>query len=322
MPVSGKYGVVEDTGGVAVVSDVQQWNINQTVDSKSFGASNLKGGTNRRAGLLDWTGNFIRSDKFPNALLLPGLDINFRGYVGDGIAPNSLGLTQTGVAFIDSLNVVWNWETNELQTLTYNIMSQASILTQAQAAQNDITDPANAIQSTKAVVQIATAADSFATFSPICVKTATLNILANPQSSSSSCTVVTGPPIFQTQRRLAGLADWNLSLVMDAVTTAPFWSGLPPPTAPADKTWSPGDFVIVRILPDFDLFPGEFWELKYGFVNDMSNFVVNMNTGELVSYTFNISMAVDSGFGESPDGVVSFPALTTNGTWWPTAATV
>lgn len=320
MPVSGKYGVVEDTSGIGVISDVRQWNINQTVDSKSFGASNLKGGTNRRAGLLDWTGSFMRSDKFPNALLMPGLDINFRGYVGNGIAPNALGLTQSGLAFIDSLNVEWNWETNELQTLTYNMMSQASILAQSQAAQNDTTNPARAIQSAKAVVQIATATDSFTKFVPVCVRQASLNLLANPQNSSTSCTVVTGP--FQTQRRLAGLADWNLSLVMDAITTNPFHSGLAPPAPPPggnDVTWSPGDFVIIRILPDFVAVPTEFWELKYGFVNDVTNFTVNIETGELVSYTFNISMAVDFGFDTSPaDSVVSFPA-TPNGTWWPTA---
>jgi len=319
MPVSGKYGVVADS--IGVISDIRQWTVNQTVDSKSFGASNLKGGTNRRAGLLDWTGSFIRSDKYPLPLLLPGFDIDFKGYVGDGIAPNSLGLTSTGLAFIDSLNVVWNWETNELQTLTYNMMSQASILAQSQQQANDTSTP-NAIQSAKAVVQIATFADSaFANFLPICVKPATLNLLANPQSSSSSCTVVAGP--FQTQARKSGLVDWNLALVMDAITTAPFFSGDPGAQHPV---FGPGDFVIVRILPD-SLVIDEYWELQYGFVNDISNFIVNIETGELVSYTFNISMAVDSGFATpTTNSKVLFPLGNAppneNGTWWPTDAIV
>jgi len=118
---------------------------------------------------------------------------------------------------------------------------------------------------------------------------------------SNSCTY-NAPKKAMSRKRESGPVDWNLAVVSDDVT---FYNL---------GTFPVGSYVLVKLYVTTTLY----YELWYGIIESYTDFTVNRETGELISYTMNILMAADKDGtmpGSPVDGKIVLPGIVTP--WWP-----
>ena len=127
------------------------------------------------------------------------------------------------------------------------------------------------------------------------MQAATLTIKSDNKPYANSCSVG------QILRR-PGIYSWDLSLQSDVeeIDLLGFVAN---------------DYLWIKLFTD----PTLFWDLKYGQVRDFSNFQVNQNSGDIITYTINIAGSADKGPGtRGADGWIKAPSYGTP--WWPPTA--
>jgi len=139
----------------------------------------------------------------------------------------------------------------------------------------------------------------------MCATQATFNLLMQMIPYSNSCTY-NAPKKAMTRQRETGAVDWNLAIVSDDV----LWYNTNAATLPV------GAYVQVKLWVTSTLY----YELWYGIIESYSDFVVNRESGELISFTINILMTADKNGtvppGSPVDGKILLPGIP--GTpWWP-----
>lgn len=277
---SGKFGAVNG------ISTVRNWQIGETSDVKVFAASNTKGGTGRRRGNRDWSGNIAHYGGLP--LVLPGEEFNFAGFTSPDDDVSGNGVRWYGPAICESVNINWNWETAEIINSVINFAANGALARDT----TEITDTSNvdAPSPIGAGVRIIPSGSSSAgELCPVVSAALTLTTPAKPYANS--CTAG------QMKRKLGNL-DWTLALVLHE-------------NDPDDLPYAIDDFVGIQI--DIDDTGSNYWEMIYALVQDFSNIVTDIETGNIIQMTSNFGMAADDAEGNI--GTISLPGGTQ---YWPT----
>jgi len=102
--VMGDVGFVT-TAASPDANTVRQWRVDYLEDDRPYAASNTVKGTNRAAGILDWTGQYFAYGATP--AVFPGDAMTF---VGTG-AGNTTGCS--GTAICERMQVLWEQEKND-----------------------------------------------------------------------------------------------------------------------------------------------------------------------------------------------------------------
>lgn len=279
---SGKFGVVNGQ------STVKSWQISETSATKKIVASNTKGGSKRRRGTRDWSGNFVQYGLVPT--LRPGEKFTFEGYTAPGndvLGAN--GRTYSGPAIVDSIAIAVNWASNDPITVTVNFSSDGELV-KGTGLYEDDSDPTGATAEDVLATYLLAGGSGSAEVDGIdlCLSQFTLTLTAGNVTSINSCTDG------QTGRK-EGNFDWSASLVVEE-------DGRP-------------DFDIDDNL-EIWLYLNDVmaWHLKWGIVKDFTNLTVDRDSAAIISQTVALEM---NGFDDDEgEGVVESSA----GEIWPSPA--
>jgi hypothetical protein len=298
MPITAMTGVFGTVGRRTTIRD---WMINSFSDTRRYAASNTRGAVDRMRGNYDWNGRFrhfgdwvAMSQSYPGGGY-PGEYIQFQGYQG---APDETyggeGPWVQGDAIVDSIEVVWDWLTNDPVSVTTNISGNGAIQDMTDAAHTDISPP-DTYSSEFCVLSIRdfTGGGSLTT---VCARRATLTMSCDNKAYVNSCS---GGIV----KRAPGILDWNMAIVMEQ---------------PDSANLSFGQGNVVGISINVNGSSEGFFELNYGIVRGFSDFVVNIETGDIISYTVNIEMCATDDSGTV--GHIHVP--NTTGDWWPENTTL
>jgi hypothetical protein len=301
--MSGKLGTAAvGPSGVMGATTLRNWRITETIESKTFVASNTKMGTGRRPGVLDWTGSFQQYGYFP--FIMPGDKGIFHGFQGptSGV-PGTAGRILSAPYICDNISHVLNWGAADLQQINTSILSDGALVNEPGAGIVDDSNPST-VPSGEGHVEIAlaTVGGPPPTYVPFCATQATFNLLVQMHPYSNSCGYDIAKKAM-VRKRETGAVDWNLAIVSDDID---FYN---------DGAFPVGSYVQVKLF----VTPTLFYELWYGIIESYTDFVVNPETSELISYTINILMTADKD-GEVPpgsavDGKIALPGIATP--WWP-----
>jgi hypothetical protein len=281
---SGRWAVVDGQ------STVRQWGINILSEPKPYVASNTRGGTGRVRGVRDWNGSFGAYGHTP--LLLPGEFFEFSGYTAPSDdTEGGSGPIYTGPAIVDSLALVWNWGSGDIQSYTVNFSGNGEV-EESDGTMSDVTEPTVPPFDDVSIFidegdDEGSGSGSFAEWCDLV--SATLTLSSPNKSSVNSCSG-------GWRTRSPGPIDWTLSVSAEEVSRI---------ALPFDI----GDDVRLRIkVGDGE---NDRWLLRWAHVVDMTGLTLNRETGDYAQMTINFGMA---GFVNGQTGLISAPGATQ---WWP-----
>ncbi len=293
---TGCFGAVRvtGTGAPTVVSSVRQWILNENRSTIKYQASNTQCASGRLKGKFAWSGSYSAYGSVP--FVMPREKGFFEGYTApDDRAVDMLGTIYGGNIIVDSVEIAWNWETQEPIAHVVNFSGEGPLaqgLSDPQivdASEIDLDDVC------PAKVEIATdiAAPVFDELSNI--TKATLSISADNKPFTNSSTAC-------AEAFSRGAIDWTLSI--DRQST--IWL-----TDDTPHALLSGNDYQIRLYDSATTF----WLLKYGILKDHTNIEVDIENDSIVGYTKNFEMQA---FGGTPPpktiGLIAFP--NTN-EWWP-----
>jgi len=280
---SGKFGVVNGH------TTVRNWSVSETFTTHQIIASNTKGGSLRKPGIKDWNGSFLQNVDAP--VNMPGEEFTFGGLSWPSTgAEGGSGFVYSGEAIVENIAVAWDFTSGAPIALTTNFAGNGE-LSKTTAAYTDSVapDPPCADNDTK--IEIVGGGAGSGGGDEVCgITQATLNVLATNPSYVNSCTG-------GWTKRKGGPIDWNLALTIEEADL----SALP---------FDVDDYVEIKAFIDSD----SYWHLKYGIVRDFSNFMVDRESGNIISVTANIEMSSHND--SATLGLVKVPDGEEN--WFPT----
>ncbi len=285
--ISGRFGAVSIGGAL---SSIRNWRATRSLEPVLIVASNTKAGHARRPGVSDWNGSYAAWGGTP--AVMPGGTGTFIGYIGptSGVE-GSVGGTVTGPMMVNGITVMWDYTSGEAINHTVNMEGNGA-LTNSTATIVDGSN-VNAAPVGPSIIQVKIGAGG--TYASICVAQATLNITAANQPYVNSCNYAGG---VLSRKRVAGIIDWNVSLVVQNSDIAS--AGV-----------SIGDYVALKMFEGVT----NFWDLQWGLVTGFSDITVDRESGAIVQYTINIEMSGDAGQGTAYNGLIKLPGAGAN--WWP-----
>jgi len=287
---SGKFGAVDS------VTTVRNWGIEQISASQPFVASNTKGGTGRRRGVKDWSGQYSCYGHTPPAM--PGEFFDFEGYTApDNDTWGANGLTYYGNAIVDSIALTLNFESSELFNFQTSFSGNGALARKSDVV-SDATDPEAHTPLDARVLILDPGGDVLGSDSgsasggeEFCVTNLNFTITSATQTSVTSCTN-------GWTERHGGPIDMTGSMTVQDIDPSSF--GL--------EIW---DDVIIRIYVDGT----DFWELKWVHIKDFTGLTVDRETGAIMSMGISFEM---NGFLENyGTGRILLPGAGSN--WWPPA---
>lgn len=213
--VTGAFGAVSINGSVA--GAIQNWTFQEANTSVPIINSATKGGTSRQEGIRDWNGTFISENALP--ILFPGDTFDFIGYIFPTAGTRGgVGPTRTGRAYLESLQVVINWQTNDPVRNTYTFSGNGA-WSETEAAVVDTTRPQPIMsrQVTPLIEPIpasATALDCW-----INGTTMTLTFSRPSATTTNTCTIdrSSGEPIAFVTRQPGNTVDCTASFNADSI---------------------------------------------------------------------------------------------------------
>lgn len=249
-------------GAVNGVSSVQQWSINDDMDIHAMGASNTYGGKAKKQGTKHWGGSMVQFGANP-LNQMPGDVIAFVGYMEPANNVSGVGPAYVGNAMVDSIQIVWDWNTNAPLMITTNFSGMGSVAYDPIRAQVlDETDLAVVCaQNDELKVlysEYETEWDNLVTM--------TLNISrANLEYANSSTS--------GWKNRKKGPFDFTLTAVEDDVRRDRF---------------AKGDFVQLQLFTS----PDDYWLIRWGMVKSFTGITINRDTGEIIKQTVNFEGSI------------------------------
>lgn len=282
---SGKYGVVDNQ------STVRTWSITDTMAPQSYVASNTRLGTGRQPGVHDFNGNFAYYGHTPPAM--PGEEFDFAGYTAPDDDVSGNGIRYDGPSIVENVQMNWNWTGGEILNGVVNFQGNGALVAAVGAQLEDLTVP---IVPPVADTKIQYSVDGGANWLDWDnVAQAALTISATLHTVINSSTVDSGK--VWTQRR-AGPIDWTCAITEQDTIRSKFQKG---------------DSIMLRLFVSAT----EFWELKWGLVNEFTGLTVDRQTGAIMQQTVNLGMNgfdPDAGSYAAAAGHIILPDTTT---WWP-----
>jgi hypothetical protein len=283
--MSGKYGAING------LSTVRNWNAAITNTPFSYSASNTRAGTGRNRGIRDWTGSFQQLMHTPN--VVPGEIFTFEGFLAPTTGDyGTAGPAKTGSAIVQSVVIVWAWDTNEPINCTVNFAG-VTPLEDATATITDLTIPDMEIPEGK-FLKYGAAADTFADIMAGTVGDDLIN------TSRATLTMTCTNPEFVDSNtagwrgRVKGKMDWTLEIARNDVSLA-------------DRPFDIDDIISI-VLP---VSATEYWGIKFARVMNFSGVTVDINEGGILTETISMGMQatdVVEGMGEivAPGSVTPF----------------
>lgn len=258
MPVYG--GLL---GAVNGIGSVQQWTINDDMDIHSMGASNTRGGKAKKQGTQHWSGTYIQFGANPLARM-PGDVIAFEGYIEPSDNVSGVGPGYSGNAMIDSIQIVWDWNTNAPVMITTSFSGDNALVHNPSMAQIIDETALDVVCAQNDSLKVLYGADGYQEWDNLV--TLTLNISrANLEYANSSTT--------GWKRKKKGPFDWTVTAVEDEVRRNRF---------------AKGDFVELHVYASED----DYWLLKWGMVKSFTGITVNRDTGEVIKQTVNFEGSI------------------------------
>jgi hypothetical protein len=101
-----------------------------------------------------------------------------------------------------------------------------------------------------------------------------------------------------SRKRVPGIIDWNVSLVVQNSDLATAGCAV-------------GDYVALKLFEGVT----NFWDLQWGLVTSFTDIAVDRESGAIIQYTINIEMSGDAGNGTAFNGLIKLPGAGAN--WWP-----
>ena len=261
---SGKFGTVN------TVPAVRQWQISDTITLPEYVASNTLRGKGRKSGISDWSGSYQAYGGQP--AVMPGTSFSFAGYTApENETLAGTGVVKSGTAVVSSVAIVWDFAANNVISHTVNFEGNSALSSNPAGSPYD--DAADPVVYTPGECPAIVDED---TDEVTHVTTATLTISSSNPSYANSSTS-------QGQRRKSGIIDFTLSITREDST---FF-------------YSKGADVELNLY----VTPTLFWVLKWAKVQDYTNFVINPETGAIISHTMNFAM---NGFkvGTGPGNII------------------
>jgi len=265
IPRSGKLGFVGDYTGAVLTrfTRVRNWVYNITANPELRVYSGTRFGTQRISGFVDSTGTF--SGFGANPPLFAGDSFTFIGYTAptSGV-PCSPGCAFSVPAFVDSLNINWNFtQENRGVNWTINFSSdgdETDLPTFDDPCDDAVYCDDNVCD---LVIEMRDCNDALVEFCNIISISLTFN--ANTlvySNNSTSC----------RNKRQPGVLDWTMEMVDNNPCIIP----------------------VVNDDYRFDLMatlsPVTEWILRWGKMVGVSNLNVNMETGEIITKSNNFAM--------------------------------
>ena len=279
---SGRFGKING------INTVRNWNLSETMTPAMYVASNTRFGHGRKEGVRQWNGSFGVFGAAP--IVMPGDFLAFEGYTAPTTdVDGDPGKTYAGSAYIDSVQLTWNWNSGELLAHMVNFSGHLG-LTVGDDTVVDVVEPdPERVCGTKITydpaggggeVEITNLVQAQLTLS--CPNVPYVN-------SSTNC--LTG--------RKKGIVDWTLALTHQGEER--------------DVALDIGDDLDLRLYIDAT----QFWRLTWGHVHDYSGLQVDPESGAIIQRTINISM---NGFlagasSPGPVGAIRVPGASSD--WWP-----
>lgn len=277
-------------GAIDGVPCIRNWSLNDLAETKEFACSATQGRRGRRAGIEDFNGSFEQYGGTPT--LMPGECFTFEGFTGpDAVdcGPSSGdGNIYTGEAIIDQVAITWNWEASEEIMIASSFSGNGPLTIE----NGEILDEETPIilPTTGSKGFFISSDGSVGNEAELCgIKSATLTFTADNTTYANSCT--------DGQReRNPGIGDWSLALNVDGDDRSNL------------QNIQKNSSYIFHLYIDST----QYFQLKWGIVNDFSNLVVDVETRAIIGHTVNIlensiSLAGVVGTILLPDGTTYFP---------------
>lgn len=250
---SGAFGVVNG------LSTVRKWSINDTASNFRFGASNVQLGSARSKGVRSWTGSMEGLGALP--AVMPRDSFSFAGFVApDNDTLTGTGEKLTGTAVVDSLALTFDFSTGNPISWVVNFSGHLALTkSAAQAALTDATDPD--------VYPPCAGKVEYDTTEQTDIKQAVLTISAMNKKYANTGTIVAGECWTGVK---AGPIDFTLAITRES----------------SKIMLNPGVNKLIDIYVDGT----DFWSLKWAMLKDNSGLNVDIENGEIISYTENWEM--------------------------------
>lgn len=296
IPRSGKLGFVGDYTGATLTRyrRVRNWVFSTNGNPEARVYSGTRFGTQRIPGHIETVGSFSGFGATPP--LFVGDTFTFIGYTAptSGI-PCTPGCAYTFLALVETLNITWNWtaENKGVQwTITFSSTEVPSVITNFDDPCDDNVYCDDNVCNLSFIMMNPCAGDAIIEFCNLVSASLTFNAKNTPYSNNSTNCAI---------RREVGTLDWTMEVIdqnpcIIPIIQADYWFEIRATVSPATS-----------------------WILKYGQYQGASNFLTNVETGEIISKTNTFNMqAVNCCVPGSPirgeiigpDGTVHWPYST------------
>lgn len=276
-----------DLGAITGISNVRNWTIEDNSDAKVVVSSATRRGTARKGGIRSWNGSVSIYGCDP--AYMPGDIFAFVGYRAPttGVRGTN-GIRSSGNVIVDSVQMNWNWNTNDVLNTVINFSGSGPLVHADGAAVLDATifDEPTPCGTT---VRWALPAELDVAESTVLpdVVSAQLNI------TRANLAVVSSSTACWTERKPGPAIDFTLAITQYNQT------GLGPVALKEDATiWLPSSAI-------------EDWELAWAHLTGITGVTVDNETGAVIQQTLNFAMQATYngtiGHIERPGAVA----------WWP-----
>lgn len=254
---TGRFAVIDGVPAVA------NWQINDGGGVAPFVNSATKDGTGTVRAIEAWNGGYLAHDGAPS--VIPGQFITFSGYTApDNDTLNGVGTVYSGTAIIDSLTLAWDFAGGAVMAHQVGFSGHLALTqTDADAA---ILDAAVSNPASVCVCKIESSVDGVTWVEQDNVVSAQLTMQrANVAYVNSSTGCLTG--------RKQGVFNWNASINVD---NNKLYNGLTKYGYYYWRFWVSAD---------------EYYELKWGQVQEATGLTLQPQTDAIIAHTINITMS-------------------------------
>ena len=296
----GDYGI-GTVGNPFIVSTLNQWTMSHLIGVQERFASNTGRFGVQLPGIESFNGSYSRYATVPIEEL--GKTYLFNGYAGHTVRKNGkqFGMHYRGAVLLTGFDITYNWESRDANAYTTNFMSNwcepgDELTIVEEEALVDVPSAANPrtfMQPAAGGIRFKTLDDNGQPvnvgaddgWTSLCVKNCTLNFNINPIIDNNSCSG-------KFQHVLEG---GNVSCGINATVSGTF-----------DDVDRVGKNLLLRIYPAL-CSPNSFWEFCAMMNVSMSNFNVDVEGGNAVSFTLQGQYNINPGLCSTVNGYIVDP---------------
>lgn len=283
---SGKFCVIDG------VSTTREWSISDDQALQEFVASNTLFGTGNVPGVNEWSGSYNVYGHSPPAL--PGDLFSFLGYTAPDNDSTGPGLRYSGFAMAESLQVNWNWQGGEI--INAQVSFKGHLALTASAAGSEIQDLEVPVIPPVACSKITYSTDGVTFTEWTNLVSAQLTLTNKVQEYVNSSTAI-DCVLWKGQK--SGPVTWSASVTEQDNSRSKLPKG------------------AVRVFR-FYVTATEYFELKWGRVQNFTGITFNRETGAIIQQTVNLMMhGIDPTETTYDPDAIGHVLMPDGEQWWP-----